>query len=62
MPEIAGLRFILPRMLALPGNLTTEEQRQRWAKTFKDLPPVPIRAAPYGAAACRPPKNSFRLA
>lgn len=51
MPEIAGLRFILPRMLALPDNLTTAEQRQRWAKMLKDLPPVPIRAAPDGMPA-----------
>ena len=31
LPEIAGLRFLLPRLLALPKNITTEAQRVRWA-------------------------------
>jgi len=42
MPEIAGLRYVLPRLLALPKNLATEEQRAMWRKTLADLPPVPI--------------------
>lgn len=44
MPEIAGLRFVLPRMLALPRNLTTTEQRARWTRLLELLPPVPVRA------------------
>ena len=43
MPEIAGLRFVLPRMLSLPETLTTPEQRARWQKLLNDLPPVPVR-------------------
>jgi hypothetical protein len=42
MPEIAGLRFILPRLLALPKNTTTEAQRTRWARILKEMPPVPV--------------------
>jgi hypothetical protein len=42
MPEIAGLYFILPRLLALPKDLTTEAQRTRWARILRELPPVPV--------------------
>ncbi len=41
LPEIAGLRFVLPRLLALPRNLTTAEQRARWKRLLGELPPVP---------------------
>jgi alpha-L-fucosidase 2 len=42
-PEIAGLRFILPRLLALPVEPTTPEQRQQWQRMLKELPPLPTR-------------------
>ena len=38
LPEIAGLRFVLPRLLALPADEATKAQ---WRKTLADLPPVP---------------------
>jgi alpha-L-fucosidase 2 len=41
-PDIAGLMSVLPRLLALPANLTTTKQRTAWAKTLNDLPPLPI--------------------
>lgn len=41
-PDIAGLMSVLPRMLALPTDLTTPKQRANWAKTLRDLPPIPI--------------------
>lgn len=41
MPEIAGLWFVLPRLLALPADVTTENQRSRWQKMLGELPPVP---------------------
>ncbi|MFI5379093.1 MAG: DUF5703 domain-containing protein [Tepidisphaerales bacterium] len=41
-PEIAGLRFILPRLLALPSDLTTDAQRAMWKKTLADLPAIPL--------------------
>ncbi len=42
MPEIAGLYFILPRLLALPKSLTTEAQRTRWARILRELPALPV--------------------
>jgi hypothetical protein len=42
MPEIAGLRFILPRLLALPKSTTTEAQRTRWTRILNELPPLPV--------------------
>jgi len=43
MPEVAGLRAVLPRLLALPAHLTTAEQRGRWRRLLESLPPVPTR-------------------
>ncbi len=42
MPEVAGLRYILPRLLALPKTLATEAQRTRWARIMKEMPPLPV--------------------
>ena len=42
MPDIAGLRFILPRLLALPQNITTEAQRTRWTRILREMPPLPV--------------------
>lgn len=44
-PEVAGLRYVLPRLLALPQSLTTAAQRAAWTKTLADLPPVPTLTA-----------------
>lgn len=41
MPEIAGLRFLLPRLLALPESTTTAAQRERWTRMLGELPPIP---------------------
>ena len=42
LPEIAGLGWLLPRLLALPGDLTTEAQRARWTRILGELPPIPV--------------------
>ena len=42
LPEIAGLRFLLPRLLALPESVTTQEQRARWQRLLGELPPMPV--------------------
>ena len=42
LPEIAGLRFLLPRLLALPENVTTAAQRARWTRLLGELPPIPV--------------------
>jgi hypothetical protein len=41
-PDIAGLMAVLPRLLALPADVTTAAQRTAWAKTLRDLPPIPL--------------------
>ncbi|HEY3762936.1 MAG TPA: DUF5703 domain-containing protein [Verrucomicrobiae bacterium] len=41
-PDIAGLRAVIPRLLALPDNLTSAAQRTAWAKELDDLPPIPL--------------------
>lgn len=55
-PDIAGLKSILPRLLALPVDATTETQRARWAKVLEDLPAIPTgtttadgKTPPFGA-------------
>jgi hypothetical protein len=47
-PDIAGLKSVLPRLLALPKELTSRKQRTAWAKTLKDLPPIPIGKTAHG--------------
>jgi hypothetical protein len=42
LPEIAGFRFLLPRLLALPENVTTAAQRARWTRLLGELPPIPV--------------------
>jgi len=38
-PTIAGLNYILPRLLEIPG--ATDAQKAAWRKTLADLPPLP---------------------
>lgn len=47
-PDIAGLTDVLPRLLALPEDLTTDAQRAAWAKTLHDLPPIPMGRTAHG--------------
>jgi alpha-L-fucosidase 2 len=57
LPEVAGLRFLLPRLLALPKNISTEAQRSRWARILQELPPVP--AADVGGVKLLQPADKF---
>lgn len=41
-PDIAGLKSVIPRLLGLPKEFTSSEQRDFWAKTLNDLPPIPM--------------------
>ena len=36
------MRFLLPRLLALPEDVTTPDQRARWKRLLCELPPVPM--------------------
>jgi hypothetical protein len=47
-PDIAGLMAVIPRLLALPPDLTTAKQRMAWVKTLKDLPPIPQGKTAHG--------------
>jgi hypothetical protein len=42
LPEIAGLQYVIERMLALPENLTSDADRSRWRRMLGELPPIPI--------------------
>jgi alpha-L-fucosidase 2 len=39
-PDIGGLEHVLPRLLALPGAITSSQQRQAWHRLLADLPPI----------------------
>jgi hypothetical protein len=41
-PDIAGLKSVLPRLLELPAEWTSPEQRGAWNKVLADLPAIPI--------------------
>jgi hypothetical protein len=41
-PDIAGLRAILPRMIALSDDLVDVTQRLEWEKMLKEVPELPI--------------------
>lgn len=43
MPCVAGLRSVLPRLLALPEVWTTAEDRALWQRLSAALPPLPVR-------------------
>ena len=43
MPEVAGLHAVTERLLGLPDDLTTSEQREYWRALRKKLPEVPTR-------------------
>ena len=59
LPEIAGLRFLLPRLLALPAGVTSAEQRAGWQKMLNELPPVPV-AEVNGVKLLRPAESFSR--
>ena len=43
LPEIAGLRHVIPRLLAITGSAAL---KTAWQKTFNDLPPMPLSNQP----------------
>ena len=43
LPEVAGLRFILGKLMALPNNLTSEKHRSKWQRMLQELPAIPTR-------------------
>jgi hypothetical protein len=43
MPEIAGLKFVVGRLLELPADLTTASQRADWKRMLGELPELPAK-------------------
>jgi len=43
LPEVAGLRYVVGRLLELPAGLTTRAQRKSWKTMLADLPAVPMK-------------------
>lgn len=41
-PDVAALKSILPRLLALSGNLISKTQHDLWTGILRDLPPIPM--------------------
>jgi hypothetical protein len=50
MPEVAGLRAITTRLLALPESATPPAFRTDWKQFLAKLPPLPTRDTPTGKA------------
>jgi hypothetical protein len=42
LPEIAALKYLMPRLLALPVTSTTAEQRTRWQRLLDESPALPV--------------------
>ena len=43
LPEIAGLKYVVKRLLELPADLISEEQRRGWERLLGELPDLPMR-------------------
>lgn len=41
-PDIAGLKWVIQGLLALPKTLTSEPSRQQWKRLLGELPEIPI--------------------
>lgn len=50
MPEVAGLRAVTARLLALPAALAPSSDRAFWAAFLAKLPDLPTRETPSGRA------------
>jgi hypothetical protein len=42
LPEIAALRFVIPRLLSLDSTIVDQPRRDRWKALLDSLPPMPI--------------------
>ena len=41
-PDIAGLKWVLQGLLALPSDITAETSRQQWRRLLGELPEIPV--------------------
>ncbi len=42
LPDIAGLRWVIPGLLALPDELVSKDRRKAWRTLLKAVPDIPI--------------------
>jgi hypothetical protein len=54
LPEIAGLRSMLPRLIALPEGVVPEGDRAGWRALLNSLPPLPVKRTDDGADVLAP--------
>jgi len=59
LPVVAGLRFLLDGLLALPGGLADADRRARWRRLREELPPIPRGEGEGGAVLL--PAETFDL-
>jgi alpha-L-fucosidase 2 len=62
LPEIAGLRYVLPQLLALSDDLVTDQQRTLWTRLLADLPPIPVGPGKDGQPVLLPAEKFTRPA
>ncbi|MFC1739389.1 DUF5703 domain-containing protein [Planctomycetota bacterium] len=48
MPEVAGLRFVLDKLLKLPEQYTSSAQRKKWERLLSEVPEIPTRTLDDG--------------
>jgi len=54
MPEVAGLRSVLDKLLKLPVKNIDAEQRQKWERLLSEVPPLPTRQLENGQTILAP--------
>lgn len=60
MPDIAGLRYDLPRLLQIPNTLTTATMRSMWRRMMAQMPPLPTRIELNGKTYLSPGAKFWR--
>lgn len=60
MPDIAGLRYDIPLLLALPKSLTMSVMRTRWKAMMAQMPPLPTRIELNGKEYLSPADKFWR--
>ncbi len=54
MPEVAGLRYVLDKLLKLPEEYTSSQQRQKWGRLLSETPELPTRKLDDGRTILAP--------
>jgi len=54
MPEVAGLRYVLGKLLKLPKRYTSSKQRKLWQRLLSEVPELPTRKLEDGRTILAP--------